>query len=62
MDSGFQEVHVMHPFPTDFYGHTISVIVLGYIRPELNFISKGTPSTPPPRAATGADARVLWWL
>lgn len=31
----------MHPFKHDFYGHEMSVLVLGYIRPELDYISKG---------------------
>ena len=31
----------MHPFKHDFYGHEMSVLVLGYIRPELNYVSKG---------------------
>lgn len=34
------EVHIMHQFPTNFYGHTMAVVVLGYIRPELDYISK----------------------
>jgi FAD synthase len=38
-----QEVHIMHPFKHDFYGHEMSVLVLGYIRPELDYISKGAP-------------------
>lgn len=33
----------MHQFPTNFYGNTMAVMVLGYIRPELDYISKGTP-------------------
>lgn len=36
-----KEVHIMHPFKHDFYGHEMSVLVLGYIRPELDYISKG---------------------
>lgn len=32
----------MHQFPTNFYGNTMAVMVLGYIRPELDYISKGT--------------------
>lgn len=28
----------MHPFSTDFYGLQIRVIVLGYIRPEYNYV------------------------
>lgn len=31
----------MHQFPTDFYGHYLDVIVLGYIRPELDYTSRG---------------------
>lgn len=34
----------MHQFPTNFYGNTMAVMVLGYIRPELDYISKGTHS------------------
>ncbi|ORY28599.1 riboflavin kinase-domain-containing protein [Naematelia encephala] len=34
------EVHIMHPFQHDFYGHHMSVLVLGYIRPELNYVSR----------------------
>ncbi|KAK4686924.1 hypothetical protein P7C73_g3203, partial [Tremellales sp. Uapishka_1] len=34
------EVHIMHPFEHDFYGHDMSVLVLGYIRPELDYVSK----------------------
>ena len=31
----------MHAFPSDFYGHEMRAIVLGYIRPELDYISRG---------------------
>jgi len=34
------EVHVIHQFDNDFYDHEISVLVLGYIRPELNYTSR----------------------
>ncbi|CED82147.1 C4-type Zn-finger protein [Phaffia rhodozyma] len=34
------EVHVMHEYASDFYSHEILVVVLGYIRPELNYVSK----------------------
>ncbi|WVQ85506.1 hypothetical protein IAT38_007671 [Cryptococcus sp. DSM 104549] len=34
------EVHIMHPFKADFYGHHMSVLVLGYIRPELDYVSR----------------------
>jgi riboflavin kinase len=36
-----QEVHIMHDFATDFYGYELRVLVLGYIRPELDYISRG---------------------
>ena len=32
----------MHPFEHDFYGHEMKAIVLGYIRPELDYVSRGT--------------------
>ncbi|KAI0921474.1 hypothetical protein AcW1_004562 [Taiwanofungus camphoratus] len=34
------ELHLMHDFHTDFYGHEMKAIVLGYIRPELDYISR----------------------
>ena len=37
------EVHIMKEFESDFYDHEMRVIVLGYIRPEYNYISKGYP-------------------
>jgi riboflavin kinase len=36
-----QEIHIMHPFKRDFYGIEMRGIVLGYIRPELNYTSRG---------------------
>jgi riboflavin kinase len=41
---GPQEVHVLHKFPTDFYGHHLNVVILGYIRPELDYTSRGQTS------------------
>lgn len=35
------EVHVVHKFMDDFYGATINLAILGYIRPELNYTTKG---------------------
>lgn len=32
----------MHEFPSDFYGYYMKVMVLGYIRPELDYVSRGT--------------------
>ncbi|KAI5807333.1 hypothetical protein DFH27DRAFT_545763 [Peziza echinospora] len=34
------EVHIMHTFPTDFYGVQMRLVILGYIRPELDYVSK----------------------
>ncbi|KAF8974612.1 riboflavin kinase [Flammula alnicola] len=34
------EIHIMHDFQTDFYGHEMKAIVLGYIRPELDYVSR----------------------
>ncbi|TFK56102.1 riboflavin kinase [Heliocybe sulcata] len=34
------EVHIMHDFVSDFYGYHLKALVLGYIRPELDYISR----------------------
>ncbi|KAI0637878.1 riboflavin kinase [Trametes polyzona] len=34
------EIHIMHDFKSDFYGHNMKAIVLGYIRPELDYTSR----------------------
>jgi hypothetical protein len=31
----------MHEFKTDFYGYDMKALVLGYIRPELQYTSRG---------------------
>lgn len=36
-----QEVHVLHDYPSDFYGKELRVVVLGYVRPEYNYASMG---------------------
>lgn len=36
-----QEVHIIRQYKEDFYGHVMTVLVLGYIRPELDYTSKG---------------------
>lgn len=36
-----QEVHIIHKFARDFYGLEIRVVVLGYIRPEYNYVDRG---------------------
>ncbi|XP_076126612.1 riboflavin kinase [Alosa pseudoharengus] len=33
------ETHVIHKFKEDFYGQTLSVVMVGYIRPERGFDS-----------------------
>lgn len=35
------EVHIMHNFHRDFYGDELRVVVLGYIRPELDYTTLG---------------------
>lgn len=37
----------MHRFESDFYGHELKVVVLGYIRPELDYISRGAAAHHP---------------
>ena len=39
-----QEVHIMHDFKSDFYGNYMKVLVLGYIRPEFDYTTRGTSS------------------
>jgi len=34
------EIHILHNFQSDFYGYEMRVLVLGYIRPELDYISR----------------------
>lgn len=36
------EVHIIHDFTDCFYGAKINISILGYLRPELNYTSKGT--------------------
>lgn len=35
------EVHIIHKFSNNFYGASVEYNVLGYIRPELNYTTKG---------------------
>lgn len=39
--SWLQETHIMHTFKEDFYGETLNVAIVGYLRPEKNFDSLG---------------------
>ncbi|KAJ4298906.1 riboflavin kinase [Kalmusia sp. IMI 367209] len=34
------EIHLLHSFAQDFYGATLSLIILGHIRPEYDYVSK----------------------
>ncbi|KAF8524741.1 riboflavin kinase [Gautieria morchelliformis] len=34
------EIHIMHNYQSDFYGHELRAVVLGYIRPELDYTSR----------------------
>lgn len=34
------EVHIMHGFEADFYGCHMNLIILGFIRPEYDYVSK----------------------
>jgi riboflavin kinase len=35
-----QEVHLLHRFPHDFYNRHLNLLILGFIRPEYDYISK----------------------
>jgi riboflavin kinase len=35
-----KEVHIMHEFAKDFYGSQLNLSILGYIRPEFDYVSK----------------------
>ncbi len=41
-----QEIHIMHDFSGDFYDHNMKVAILGYIRPELDYVSRGMLQCP----------------
>lgn len=34
------EIHIMNKFKHDFYGANVNLVVLGYIRPELDYTTK----------------------
>lgn len=34
-----QEVHVLHDFTADFYGADMAISILGFIRPEYDYVS-----------------------
>lgn len=33
------EVHIMHDFSQDFYGSHMNLVILGFIRPEYDYVS-----------------------
>lgn len=33
------EVHILHRFPQDFYGCQMAISILGFIRPEYDYVS-----------------------
>ena len=33
------EVHIMHDFEQDFYGSHMNLVILGFIRPEYDYVS-----------------------
>lgn len=33
------EVHVLHNFEKDFYGSEMAIVILGFIRPEYDYVS-----------------------
>ena len=35
-----QEVHILNTFPQDFYGARMNLLILGFIRPEYDYVSK----------------------
>jgi len=34
------EVHIIHHFEKDFYGSHMNLVILGFIRPEYDYVSK----------------------
>ncbi|GAA5989996.1 hypothetical protein JCM5350_002362 [Sporobolomyces pararoseus] len=38
-DTRTAEVHILHDYPSDFYGKELRIIMLGFIRPEYNYTS-----------------------
>ncbi len=35
-----QEVHILHSFEHDFYGAQLNLLILGFIRPEYDYVSR----------------------
>ncbi|KAL8648021.1 MAG: hypothetical protein Q9226_006182, partial [Calogaya cf. arnoldii] len=34
------EVHIMHGFASDFYGARMNLLILGFVRPEYDYVDK----------------------
>ncbi|KAL8882313.1 MAG: hypothetical protein Q9198_000672 [Flavoplaca austrocitrina] len=34
------EVHIMHDFPNDFYGARMNLLILGFVRPEYDYVDR----------------------
>ncbi|KAL9005403.1 MAG: hypothetical protein Q9188_001797, partial [Gyalolechia gomerana] len=34
------EIHILHHFPRDFYGARMNLLVLGFIRPEYDYVDR----------------------
>ena len=34
-------MHIIHTFPSDFYGADLAIIILGYLRPEKDYAGVG---------------------
>lgn len=34
------EIHILHSFAADFYGALLNLLILGFIRPEYDYVSK----------------------
>lgn len=33
------EIHILHEFGRDFYGHHLNILIAGHIRPEYDYVS-----------------------
>lgn len=53
-----QEVHILHDYPSDFYGLELRVVILGFIRPEYNYAGLGERNVAAGRAVARICMRV----
>ena len=42
LSNATQEVHIIHKFEKAFYGLHMNLVILGYIRPEYDYVSRGS--------------------